>query len=95
MGYVCQRIMKVNGAVVQPGVQIATATVDAWTARDAMLNDGSIRYVDDAQIAQYITDWAANTRPGPAHGNVTFAESVARPDRSIQAQRVAHSKEVR
>lgn len=87
MGYVCQRTMKVNGATVQPGVQIDTATVDAWTARDAMLNDGSIRYVDDAEIAQYITDWAA--------GAVTFAESVSRPDRSIQAQRIAQGKEVR
>ncbi len=97
MGYVCQRTMKVNGATVQPGAQIATATVDAWPTRDAYLNDGSIRYVADAQIAQYITDWNATTKPGPAHGNVTFAESVARPDRSIQSQRVGTGshKEVR
>lgn len=89
MGYVCQRTMKVNGATVQPGAQIATATVDAWPTRDAYLNDGSIRYVADAQIAQYITDWAA--------GNVTFAERVSRPDRSIQSQRVGTGshKEVR
>jgi hypothetical protein len=30
MGYVCLRTMSVNGATVQPGAQIATATVDAW-----------------------------------------------------------------
>ncbi len=95
MGYVCQRTMKVNGAVVQPGAQIATATVDSWPTRDAMLDDGSIRFVDDAQIAQYITDWNANTKAGPAHGNVTFGESVSRPDRHIQRHRVLGGKEVR
>lgn len=97
MGYVCLRTMRVNGAVVQPGDQIATATVDGWLTRDAYLNDGSIRYVADAQIAQFITDYAASGQRGPGHGNVRFDEIVARPDRSIQSQRVGTGshKEVR
>lgn len=91
MAYVALRQLTVDGSVVQPGDQIATATVDGWPTRDAYLNDGSIRYIADADLEQFQDDLLGVDTPGP----LGFDETVSAPDRSILADQVAGKHRVR
>ena len=87
MAYVAMKALKIGIETVRRGTEIPAATVDSWHTRDASLNNGSIRSVDDAQVELFIADLKA--------GRANFHEEVARQDRSLQMHRIAHKKEVR
>lgn len=87
MAYVALSRMQVDGVTVDRGDQIATATVDGWPTRDAYLNAGSVRWIADADLAQFQADLAS--------GAATFEETVSAPDRSILADQVAGKHRVR